>query len=239
MAWTAPCKWGDRMAIPLEGEGWTASMDDARALVDAVHQRLQVTHPMDDYFLNLLGTARLAGRVAADLSHMRGRVVVLGAYKIRQPHVAALHHVASSGNGTLARLAQGTCELGKARLCDTRDALTPEVRGGPWCWGSEGAGHWEALAQEHRAWEHFGATPRNLCEETAEARQTLAAMEARHGGCDPTAWKWGPGTPCVDVHAADEAMGKYRSLRAKVAAYAPLCERGEASERHRSRSPRR
>ena len=116
--------------------------------------------------------------------------------------------------------------------------MTPEVRGGPWCWG-EGAGHWEALAQEQKAWEYFGATPRNLCEETAEARQTLAAMEARHGGCDPTAWKWGPGTPCVDVHAADEAMGMYRSLRAKVAAYAPLCERGEASESHRSRSPRR
>ena len=108
------------MAIPLEGEGWTASMDDARALVDAVHQRLQVTHPMDDYFLNLLGTARLAGRVAADLSHMRGRVVVLGAYKIRQPHVAALHHVARAAMARWRAWHRGPVSLAR-RGCATRE----------------------------------------------------------------------------------------------------------------------
>eukprot|EP00973_Karenia_brevis_P031198 4304913-Karenia_brevis.AAC.1 len=128
------CTWGARLAVPLEGEGWTSTMDDVRALVDALHQRLNVDHPMADFFLNFLGTARLAGRVPIEMKHMRGKIVVLGAYKIRQQHIAALHHIAMNSAGVLKRLAQATCELGKARLCDTRDALTPEVRGGPWCW---------------------------------------------------------------------------------------------------------
>eukprot|EP00973_Karenia_brevis_P065274 9065990-Karenia_brevis.AAC.1 len=69
----------------------------------------------------------------------------------------------------LKRLAQATCELGKTRLCDTRDAVTPDVRGGAWCWSNEGAGDYEAIAQEHKAWEYFGATPKDLSQELAVA----------------------------------------------------------------------
>ena len=234
------CTWGARLAVPLEGEGWTSTMDDVRALVDALHRHLNVDHPMDDFFLNLLGTARLAGRAPIEMKHLRGRVVVLGAYKIRQPHIAALHDIAMNSAGVLKRLAQATCELGKARLCDTRDALAPEVRGeGPWCWSSEGTGHYEAIAQELRAWEHFGATPRDLREELVLTREQLAQMEKLHGGTNPIKWKWGKGTPCADVHAADDAKHKYEALKAKLAAFAPLCDRGESSQRARSRSPRR
>ena len=214
-------------------------MDDVRALVDALHQRLNVDHPMDDFFLNFLGTARLAGRVPSEMKHLRGRVVVLGAYKIRQPHIASLHDIAMNSAGVLKRLAQATCELGKARLCDTRDALTPEVRGGPWCWTSELAGEFEAIVQEHAAWEYFGATQRDLHEELGAAREQLAQMEKLHGGTDPIKWKWGKGTPCKDVHEADDAKCRYEALKAKIAAFAPIYDRGESSERARSRSPRR
>ena len=229
-------------------------MDDVRALVDAVHQRLDVEHPMDDYFLNLLGTARLAGPVAAGLKHMRGSIVVLGAYKIREPHYDALHEIANEGGCSasygplLKRLAQQAKELGKARLRDCRDALTPCVRGGHWCWGTTPAGEYEAVAQEHKAWEHFGAAPRDLTGELAEVHEQLVQMEELHGGCDPLKWKWGVGTPCADVHEADAAKWKYEALKDKIAALAPSASSathsvvragGESSEREHSRSPRR
>ena len=80
------CTWGCRLAVPLEGEGWVASMDDVRVLVVMVHQRLNAEHPMDDYFLNLLGTACLTGRVAANLKHMQGGIVVFG--RLQDPSIA-------------------------------------------------------------------------------------------------------------------------------------------------------
>ena len=139
------------MAVPLEGEGWAASMDDVRVLVDMVHQRLDAGHPMDGYFLNLLGTACLTGRVAASLKHMKGGIVVLGAYKIRQSHHEAMQAIARESEGIcrplLKHLAQLARELGKARLRNCRDALTPSVRGGTWCWSSAGAGERKAVAQ--------------------------------------------------------------------------------------------
>ena len=249
------CTWGCRLAVPLEGEGWVASMDDVRVLVDMVHHRLNVEHPMDDYFLNLLGTARLTGRVAADLKHMQGDIVVLGAYKIRQPHHEALQAIARESEGDcrppLKLLAQLARELGKPRLRNCRDALTPSVRGGTWCWSNAGAGGREAVAQEERAWEHFGATTRDHSEELTAACEQLARMEDLHGGDDPLKWKWGAGTPCADVHEADTAKWEYEDLEAKIAALVPstssvssasqgvVCTRGETSERVHSRSPRR
>ena len=89
MAHDSPCMWGSRLAVPICGGG----VDNVRALVDAVHERIGVQFPMDDFFLNVLGTGRLAGRLPRHLSHLggrHGRVVILGSYKIRQPHIDAL-----------------------------------------------------------------------------------------------------------------------------------------------------
>ena len=51
-----PCMWGSRLAVP---SGWPgrATVDDVRALVDGVHRRIGVHFPMDDFFLNVLGTS--------------------------------------------------------------------------------------------------------------------------------------------------------------------------------------
>ena len=81
MSTIQPCMWGARLAVPLAGAGWTASIDDVRSLVLAVHMRINVDHPRDDYFLNLLGTGLLAGRLPKRLAHRKGRVVILGSYK--------------------------------------------------------------------------------------------------------------------------------------------------------------
>ena len=89
--------WGARLAMPLAGSGWTATIDDVRALVLAVHIRLNVGHPRDEYLLNLLGTALLIGRLPKRLAHLKGRVVILGSYKIRQPHVAAANEIEQRG----------------------------------------------------------------------------------------------------------------------------------------------
>ena len=48
MATNQPCMWGARIAVPL---GWGATVDDVRALVDAVHQRIYAGFPMYDFFL--------------------------------------------------------------------------------------------------------------------------------------------------------------------------------------------
>ena len=99
------------MAVPLAGAGWTASIDDVRSLVLAVHMRINVDHPRDDYFLNLLGTGLLAGRLPKRLAHLKGRVVILGSYKIRQPHVEALDDIEKNGEGVLRALAAAACEI--------------------------------------------------------------------------------------------------------------------------------
>ena len=91
MAHDSPCMWGARLAVPICGGG----VDDVRALVDAMHKRLGVLFPMDDFYLNVLGAGWLAGRLPRHLFHLGGRgrharVVILGSYKIRQPHIDAL-----------------------------------------------------------------------------------------------------------------------------------------------------
>ena len=91
MAHGSPCMWGSRLAVPICGGG----VDDVRALVDAMHKRLGVLFPMDDFFLNVLGAGWLAGRLPRKGRH--GRVVILGSYKIRQPHIDALEDIKANG----------------------------------------------------------------------------------------------------------------------------------------------
>ena len=106
--------------------------------------------------------------------------------------------------------------------------------------------HYGALMQEHRAWAHLGATPRDVNDDLADARKALAHLEEKHGGPDPKQWRWGEGTPCTDVFAADEAKRKHEDLIKRVAALQRVCDgatgsaRSAAStgSRERSRSPR-
>ena len=81
--------------------------------------------------------------------------------------------------------------------------------------------------QEHRAWAHLGATPRDLSHDL---------LEQKHGGADPTRWRWGEGTPFADVFAADEAKRKHESLKAKVAALQQVSS-GERSHAEAQQEP--
>ena len=235
------------MAVPLAGAGWTASIDDVRSLVLAIHMRINVDHPRDDYFLNLLGTGLLAGRRLKRLAHLKGRVVILGSYKIRQPHVEKREDIEKNGEGVLKALAAAAGEIEQRGVRNCVDVLVPEVRGGPWCWRGCGATcpeDQDALAQEHRAWVHLGATPRDVNQDRADtltySLKRSAHLEAKHGGADPASWRWGEGTPCADVFAADEAKREYEGLKAKVAALQQLSDAasGSGATRERSRSPR-
>ena len=199
---------------------------------------------MDDLFLNVMGTCCLVGRLPQHLGHLggrHGRVLILGSYKIREPHVDALEDIARNGERDILKaLARMTGEIGQQAVRDCVDALAPEVRGGTWCWRGGTADNHEALMQEHRAWAHLGATPRDLSHDLADALRSLAALEQKHGGADPANWRWGEGTPCADVFAADEAKREHEDLSAKVAALRQMCGRlpsdGSAA-RDRSRSP--
>ena len=221
------------MAVPMEGAGWQASVDDVRALVDAVHEELHEggLEPLDDYFLNLLGTARLGTRAPQSLKHLTGReaqeraspsraLVILAAYKIRQPHIDALAAVAASGAEPICRLAQEAAELGKAALCGCRSVLSAEVRGGAWCWTGDVSCH-EAVAQEEMAWMHLGATPR-WEEKVLRCEEALAQLVEKHGGDDPKQWRWGTEV-CSDVFQADEAARKFSWLQARAEALRRIC----------------
>ena len=169
---------GVRLAVPLlEG-----CVDDARALVDGIHERVEAEAPTDDLFLNLPGTATLRGR----------KVVVFGAYKIRSPHAEAIRHLAAHGLPGVRRLASSIEELApKQALKDCLDLTTQEVRGGAWYWGESGeeVNVWQAIAQEDRAWQYIGATPRSRDDELALVAKSLQELEARHGGSDPKTWQ--------------------------------------------------
>jgi len=236
--------WGARLAVPLEGTDWSASIDDVRSLVDAIHKAVDASHPQHDYFLNLLGTGALAGPRPRRLAHLKGRVVILGSYKIRQPHVDALEYIKTNGEGVLKALAAAAREIERHKVRNCVDVLAPEVRGGPWCWSDARPEDEEVLAQEHRAWEHIGATPRDVNQDRADklaySLKRLADLEAKHGGTDPASWRWGEGTPCADVFAADDAKREYEGLKAKAAALQRLSDAasGSGAARERSRSPR-
>ena len=91
---------------------------------------------------------------------------------------------------------------------------------------------------------HLGATPRDVNQDRADtliySLKRIAHLEAEHGGADPASWRWGEGTPCADVFAADEAKREYEGLKAKVAALQQLSDAasGSGATRERSRSPR-
>ena len=128
--------WGARIAVPL---GWGgATVDVVCALVNAVQELMDVEFPMGDPFLNGLGIGRLAGRLPKHLGHLggrHGRVLILGSYKIRQPHVDALEDIERNGEGDIVKaLAKMTREIGQQAVRDCVDALSAEVRGGTWCW---------------------------------------------------------------------------------------------------------
>ena len=238
--------WGDRLAVPLAGTDWTASIDDVRSLVDAVHQRLDVDHPLDDYFLNLLGTGVLTGRRPRYLAHLKGPVIILGSYKMRQPHYDALEDIEKNGEGVLKALAAAAGYLENHGVRNCVDVLVPEVRGGPWCRSDAARPEdQDALAQEHRAWVHLGASSRLPNQEDHAAALTdslkrIAHLEAKHGGADPASWRWGEDTPCADVFAADDAKREHEGLKAKVSALQQLSNAasGSGAARERSRSPR-
>ena len=61
---------GLRLAIPLLPG---TCVDDARMLVDGIHERIEAQDPTDDFWLNLLGTALLRGHTN----------LVFGAKKLR------------------------------------------------------------------------------------------------------------------------------------------------------------
>eukprot|EP00975_Prorocentrum_lima_P062511 12886023-Prorocentrum_lima.AAC.1 len=69
----------------------------------------------------------------------------------------------------------------------------------------------------------------------------MTDMEEKHDGADPSKWRWGDGTPCADVFAADEAKRRYEEFAARAAFLRQPC--GNAARtgvtRDRSRSPRR
>ncbi len=238
MAHDSPCMWGSRIAVPL---GWGgATVDDVRTLVDAVHQRIDVQFPRDDFFLNVLGIGRLAGRLPKHVAHLggrHGRVVILGGSKIRQPHMDALEDIRVNGESDLLKaLAKLTGEIGQQAVRDCVDALAPEVRGGTWCWRGGHADNYEALMQEHRAWAHLGATPRDLSHDLADTLKSITDLEEKHDGADPASWRWGDGTPCADVFAADEAKRKHVDLKAKAAALQQLCSGASSGGATRDRS---
>ena len=216
---------GMRLVVPLlEGQ----CVDDARALVNGIHERIGAEAPTDELFLNLLGTASLRGR----------RVVVFGAYKIRSPHDEALRHLAAHGPPNVRKLASSVQELApKQALKDCVDLTTQAVRGGAWFWseGREGVNVWQAIAQEDRAWQHIGATPRSRGDELARVTKSLQDLEAKHGGSNPNAWQWGPGTACADVFEADSAARQHRTLKAQLAALQDCAASSSARARSRSR----
>ena len=199
---------GLRLAIPLLPG---TSVDDARMLIDGIHERVNAEDPTDEYWLNLLGTAKLRNHTN----------LVFGAYKIRSPHRDAISHLTAHGEPNVRLLASRVQELTpKQALRNCVDLTANAVRGGTWFWSAreEDVNRWQALAQEHRAWQHIGAVPRSCDDQIARVTKTLQDLETKHGGCDPRMWQWGPDKSLADVFEADTAVYQHRALKAELAA---------------------
>lgn len=201
-------------------------MDDVRAMVQHVHKELKVQFPADDYFMNLLGVGKLAGKVpkAWVEKGLAGPVVILGCAKIREPHIDALRYGPQTDNAIVRKLCHSTTEIGNRAAKDCTDVLDEEVRGGTFYWFSKDFGgtqreHYETIVQEHRAWAHIGATRYDASTDIVNAEKEMREMSEKHGDADPAKWKWGAGTPCSDVFEAGEAKRKYEELSAKVAVF--------------------
>ncbi len=155
------------------------------------------------------------------------------------PHDDALRHLAAHGLPNVRKLASHVQELApKQALKDCVDLTTESVRGGAWFWseGREEMNVWQAIAQEHRAWQHIGATPRSCGDELARVTKSLQELEAKHGGSDPNAWQWGPGKSFAVVFEADAAARQHRALKAQLAALQDASSGARARSRPRSRS---
>jgi len=193
-------------------------MDEVRALVDAVHEKLNVQSPMDEWFLNLLGTGKLSGRLPRYMRHVRHvRLVILGAYKIRQPHRDALAYLAANGSEMTKRLAVVATDIDDRSIDADVDVLAPEIRGGTWFWRNSAMLTCpEARMQEHRAWAHLGATPRDLSGDLCKAERALAHLEEKHGCAEPLQWRWGEGHACSNVFEVDVAMREHAHLLSEI-----------------------
>ena len=62
-------------------------MDDVRAMVQHVHKELKVQFPADDYFMNLLGVGKLAGKVPKALVEkgLAGRRTLMPCVMVLRP----------------------------------------------------------------------------------------------------------------------------------------------------------
>ena len=117
-------------------------MDDVRAMVQHVHKELKVQFPADDYFMNLLGVGKLAGKVpkAWVEKGLAGPVVILGCAKIREPHIDALRYGPQTDNAIVRKLCHSTTEIGNRAAKDCTYVLDEEVRGGTFYWFSKDFG---------------------------------------------------------------------------------------------------
>jgi len=216
-----PCSWGSRLAAPLQG----STVDAVRALVCEVHAALQVEDPNDDFFLHVLGTGVPPGK------NLGVRVVVLAAYKLRQPHFDALRAIAACDDKPVAvrRLARLLRELDRQTIGEAFDATSAVARGG--CVWLHDGGDWstaEALIQEAKAWVACGATAAAVVEDAREqlrsAANSLERLARAHGPGSPRSWKWGHGTSLPDVFAADDAAREHRLITERVALFGLLAE---------------
>ena len=199
---------GLRLAIPLLPG---TCVDDARMLVDGIHERIEAQDPTDDFWLKLLGTALLRGHTN----------LVFGAYKLRSPHNDAIRHLAAHGLPNVRLLASHVQELSpKQPLKNCVDVTTNAVRGGTWFWSTreEEINVWQTIAQESRAWQHIGAVPRSCNDQIARVTKSLQDLGTKHGNCDPHMWQWGPDKSLADVFEADAAVHQHRALKAQLAA---------------------
>ena len=73
---------------------------------------------------------------------------------------------------------------------------------------------------------HLGATPRDVNQDRADtliySLKRIAHLEAKHGGADPASWRWGEGTPCADVFAADEATRELSPFHTEMEQWSSL-----------------
>lgn len=212
------CNWGMRIAIPLDN-----NIEMIKKYIDKAHSIMDVDHPAADYFLSLLGSGMLKGKIPRYLERIREqRVLVFGAYKIRGSHDNAFRTLWNDSNEDIKKVARSMVHLERHQFKNCVDVLNPEVRGGKWYW--DGGDYAFSLDQEQKAWEHLGlpaddpVVKRNMLLERIEsARKKLFEMEENYGDSDPIKWKWGEGTKLSDVFQADDEKKNYDSIRDSIA----------------------
>ena len=213
-----PCNWGCR--LPLHDD---ATADDALGLVDEVHGILDAASPDHDYHLHLLGIGELTGRLPRRLAGL-GPLIIVTAYKLRQPHIDALLQIAGDAEQppAMRRLAVRAVELDRRPVRCSCDARSTTARGGGWMHHLSSR---DAIDQEDAAWAAVGASvvearAAGRRRRLAAATAALAALVAKHGPGSPRSWSWGEGTSLPDVFAADEAVREYRAHKETAATMA-------------------